>query len=1219
MQFGKRKSSVDQHRRSLRRKSLLLAAAAGVSGLGGAAQVGLADPVTWLGVNSFWGDPANWSSGAVPADDDDVFFYNPSATVFDIVINDASREVGAFHITTDASMNITILAADDPAAGDPLIGRLSIEGSGDIDDIFVAQGSHVINGVSPISPNQELRFGSGDFTMNIATGAQLELAARLQAVNSGNLYRKTGGGTLIISGNNGGGSGWNFSNTTGGMIIDEGVLVMRTTGAFGNSSDRFTVNSGGVLQLEGGYGSTNGGVQAWNDGGIIRAVGADMGFGNGSGSVLLSGTPIIEVVDNTFTISQDIGGTGNLLKQGAGTLVLAGPNTYTGTTTVTTGILAIGVGGNIDSSRLVDVRSGATFDASANGGYTVATNQTLTGRGTVVGPLNLSNSNSLVNPGAVGAAGTLSVTGDFNLSNGTLRLDLANVTTVGGDVNDIVDVTGNLNLSGTTAVAVNRLNGALAPGNYTIIEYSGALSGTAANLLVPTVRQGLTIDLNTVGVVNLVAGNGSAMSLTWSGDGASNVWDLNNAANFTGQTFFDWDTVTFSDSGSNTPDINITGTLQPDAINLSNSTKNYNFTGGGSLINVNNVNKTGAGVATFANGGANVFQNVTVGGGTLAVQNNTSVASLTVNTGGVFQIAPGFNGLVNNGLVNSGGQVLLTGDGTFSALTVASGGTLNVGDGLGANPNLRGQITSDGRTRLNRTDDYTIETNFSGTGVIEKLGNGTATFGGNSSGFTGEVLVSSGAIRVNNNNALGSTSAGTVTLTSGTTFDIAGPAENALNLGARVFRIAGAGVDGNGVLFNSGLRQLNAFQQVVLTADATVGGNTNGGGTTPGRFDIRGGTPQLDLGGFTLTKSGDIQFTLVGVNVTDGNILVNQGTFAVETTTNLTGNGSINLAGTDTRLQFFNTSGTLSVTRPVFVNGTGVQLGNASGQDSFVSSPVTLNNDLTVTNFNSATGGLTLLGNITQTGGARKLTKLGPNALSLLGNNTFTGGVQVDEGTLIANKLSNGTLTVNAGTVQLTAKTVANDPSGTTVVPALTIGGAVVDLTNNSMVIDYTGPVGTLVDDTRQHLQAGRLTTTSGVAGQTGLGYGDNAVLNKATHGGEPVDASSILIKFTYFGDADLNGQVDVADLGALASAWQTAAPWTGGDFDYSGLVDVADLGLLASNWQAGVGSPLGPSFAAALASVGLGNVSVPEPASIGLMGALAAWSLKRPGRRQRR
>ena len=70
-----------------------------------------------------------------------------------------------------------------------------------------------------------------------------------------------------------------------------------------------------------------------------------------------------------------------------------------------------------------------------------------------------------------------------------------------------------------------------------------------------------------------------------------------------------------------------------------------------------------------------------------------------------------------------------------------------------------------------------------------------------------------------------------------------------------------------------------------------------------------------------------------------------------------------------------------------------------------------------------------------------------------------------------------------------------------------------------------------------------------------------------------------------------------MTDLGALATNWQTSALWTGGDFDYSGFVDVSDLGKLATNWQAGVaGAAL--SFEQALAEVGLGGVSVPEPTS---------------------
>jgi hypothetical protein len=109
------------------------------------------------------------------------------------------------------------------------------------------------------------------------------------------------------------------------------------------------------------------------------------------------------------------------------------------------------------------------------------------------------------------------------------------------------------------------------------------------------------------------------------------------------------------------------------------------------------------------------------------------------------------------------------------------------------------------------------------------------------------------------------------------------------------------------------------------------------------------------------------------------------------------------------------------------------------------------------------------------------------------------------------------------------------------------------------------------------------------------------------------------LIKFTYGGDANLDGQVDVTDLGALATSWQTNAPWTGGDFNYDGFVDVSDLGILATDWQLGVGSPLGRgSLEAALANVGLSGVSVPEPTAFAafLVPCLGAAASRRRTRR---
>jgi hypothetical protein len=174
----------------------------------------------------------------------------------------------------------------------------------------------------------------------------------------------------------------------------------------------------------------------------------------------------------------------------------------------------------------------------------------------------------------------------------------------------------------------------------------------------------------------------------------------------------------------------------------------------------------------------------------------------------------------------------------------------------------------------------------------------------------------------------------------------------------------------------------------------------------------------------------------------------------------------------------------------------------------------------------------------------------------------------------------------------------------------LSLGGGssvagTVDLNDNSMTLSGGDPAGRLLSYIRSGYNGGSWTgpglTSSAAAAaaasaavhKTALGYGNDGLGN-------------LLVKYTYYGDANLDGQVDVTDLGALATNWQTSSAWSGGDFNYDGFVDVSDLGMLATNWQAGVGSPLATgSFNAALETVGLAAASVPEPAAamISLLG----------------
>ena len=257
-----------------------------------------------------------------------------------------------------------------------------------------------------------------------------------------------------------------------------------------------------------------------------------------------------------------------------------------------------------------------------------------------------------------------------------------------------------------------------------------------------------------------------------------------------------------------------------------------------------------------------------------------------------------------------------------------------------------------------------------------------------------------------------------------------------------------------------------------------------------------------------------------------------------------------------------------------------------------ISAPVVLGKDTTITT--GASSGVDVTGALTATG--RTITKAGAGTAQF------------------ANIRATG-LTVNAGTVKISPKPTANDSAGTSVLNSISLAyyeGVPLDLTNNSMIVDYT-TLGTLMSNMATWLRRGQLISSSADTAHR-LGFGNNTILGKTTFGGQTVDATSVLVKYTYGGDANLDGQVDISDLGALATGWQTINTWTSGDFDYNGLVDISDLGILATNWQLGVGSPLGPSFDEALASVGLAGVSVPEPAALAaIVLAVGASRRRRP------
>jgi hypothetical protein len=85
------------------------------------------------------------------------------------------------------------------------------------------------------------------------------------------------------------------------------------------------------------------------------------------------------------------------------------------------------------------------------------------------------------------------------------------------------------------------------------------------------------------------------------------------------------------------------------------------------------------------------------------------------------------------------------------------------------------------------------------------------------------------------------------------------------------------------------------------------------------------------------------------------------------------------------------------------------------------------------------------------------------------------------------------------------------------------------------------------------------------------IGYAVNGQLPLGAYSefrGQSVDASSVLMRFTRTGDANLDGVVnnnDVTIVGANYAPGFAKPRWDLGDFDYNGFVDNDDVTLLVT------------------------------------------------------
>lgn len=222
-------------------------------------------------------------------------------------------------------------------------------------------------------------------------------------------------------------------------------------------------------------------------------------------------------------------------------------------------------------------------------------------------------------------------------------------------------------------------------------------------------------------------------------------------------------------------------------------------------------------------------------------------------------------------------------------------------------------------------------------------------------------------------------------------------------------------------------------------------------------------------------------------------------------------------------------------------------------------------------------------------------------------------------GRLVADAVRQGTLELAGNSTDRALAAIRSAGGRTSVVRALAIAGTPgnyfgqLDLADSAMVIDFTGasPASSVRDQLASGY-AGGAWTGNGIASSAAadtpnraLGFAvatDIFSSFPASFAGESVDATSLLIRYTTYGDANLDHAVNISDFALLAASFNQPSSWSRGDFNYDQVTNISDFALLASNFNllVPVDVPRG--------------TAVPEP---GVFGSLAAFCAAMTRRRR--
>jgi fibronectin-binding autotransporter adhesin len=397
--------------------------------------------------------------------------------------------------TTIFTINDAASVATELTISSAIVGNSTVQKNGSGVLQYAGTAANTYNGLTTINAG-ELDLNktagtnaiAGNLTIGDGAGTDIvKLLASDQITNTSALT--VSGGTFDLQ---------SFNETVGAVTLTSGSIVS-TTGTLTGSS--YAVESGTVSAILGGTAaltkSTAGTVILSGNNtysGTTTISGGTLQIGNGGTSGTLGSGAVIDNAtlslnrSDTVTVSGDISGTGVLNKNGAGTAILTGSNSYSGTTTISSGILQIGNGGTsgtlgsggvTDNAALAFNRSDDGLSVSnlisGTGSVTQAGSgtTTLTANNTYTGATNVNAGKLLINGNQSSASGAVTVTNSGSVLGGTGTIGSAVTVNSGAAI---------LGGTGTSASGTLSVSASLTLNSGSIVELALGPSFTHSTL-----------------------------------------------------------------------------------------------------------------------------------------------------------------------------------------------------------------------------------------------------------------------------------------------------------------------------------------------------------------------------------------------------------------------------------------------------------------------------------------------------------------------------------------------------------------------------------------------------------------------------------------------------------------------------------------------------------------------------------------------------------------